>query len=71
MINGYKTVNELAVEWGVNPRTVQTMCADGRISGAVKFGRDWAVPENAERPTDNRVISGEYKDWRKKQRTDI
>ena len=70
MINGYKTVNELAVEWGVNPRTVQTMCADGRINGAVKFGRDWAVPENAERPTDNRVISGEYKDWRKKQRTD-
>ncbi len=71
MINGYKTVNELAEEWGVNPRTIQTMCSDGRLNGAVKFGRDWAVPENAERPTDNRVISGEYKDWRKKQRTDI
>ena len=35
MIEGYKTVNELAEEWGVNPRTIQTMCSDGRIPGAV------------------------------------
>jgi len=67
MIEGYKTVNELAVEWGVNPRTIQTMCSDGRIQGAVKFGRDWAVPANVERPIDKRVVSGEYKDWRKKE----
>lgn len=39
-------------------------------AGAVKFGRDWAVPADAERPTDKRVVSGEYKDWRKKQQTD-
>lgn len=39
-------------------------------AGAVKFGRDWAVPSDAERPTDKRVVSGEYKDWRKKQQTD-
>ena len=65
MIEGYKTVNELAKEWGVNPRTVQTMCADGRISGAVKFGRDWAVPANVERPKDKRVLSGAYRNWRK------
>lgn len=67
MIEGYKTVNELAVEWGVNPRTIQTMCSDGRIQGAVKFGRDWAVPANVERPIDKRIVSGEYKDWRKKE----
>ena len=66
MIEGYKTVKELAGEWGVNPRTIQTMCTDGRIKGAVKFGRDWAVPDDVERPTDRRVISGKYKDWRKK-----
>lgn len=67
MIEGYKTVNELAVEWGVNPRTIQTMCSDGRIQGAVKFGRDWAVPADVERPIDKRIVSGEYKDWRKKE----
>ena len=67
MIEGYKTVNELAVEWGVNPRTIQTMCTDGRIKGAVKFGRDWAVPADVERPTDRRIVSGKYRDWRKKE----
>ena len=70
MIEGYKTVNEIAEKWGVNPRTIQTMCSDGRIQGAVKFGRDWAVPADVERPMDKRVVSGEYKDWRKKQQTD-
>ncbi len=65
MIIGYKTVNELAAEWGVNPRTIQTMCTDGRICGAVKFGRDWAIPEGTERPIDNRVVTGTYKNWRK------
>ena len=67
MIEGYKTVNELAAEWGVNPRTIQTMCTDGRVERAVKFGRDWAVPADTERPTDKRVVSGKYKDWRKKE----
>ena len=67
MIEGYKTVNELAEEWGVNPRTIQTMCSDGRIPGAVKFGRDWAVPADTERPDDKRVVSGKYKDWRKRE----
>lgn len=67
MIEGYKTIKELALEWDVNPRTIQTMCADGRIQGAVKFGRDWAVPANVKRPSDKRVVSGKYKDWRKKE----
>lgn len=70
MIEGYKTVNEIAENWGVHPRTIQIMCSDGRIQGAVKFGRDWAVPADVERPTDRRVVSGEYKDWRKKQQID-
>lgn len=70
MIEGYITVNEAASKWEVNTRTVQIMCADGRIEGAVKFGRDWAIPVNAERPSDNRVTSGEYRNWRNKTKTD-
>lgn len=70
MIEGYITVNEAANKWEVNTRTVQIMCADGRIEGAVKFGRDWAIPVNAKRPSDNRVTSGEYRNWRNKTKTD-
>ena len=43
------------------------MCAEGKIQGAVKFGRDWTIPVNAEKPRDARVKSGEYRNWRKKQ----
>ena len=64
MIDGYTTVKNTAEKWKLKPRTVQIMCASGKIDGAVKFGRDWAIPVNAERPKDNRIISGEYKGYR-------
>lgn len=67
MIEGYTTVAEISDKWGVKPRTVQIMCAEGRIKGATKFGRAWAIPVNADKPTDNRIITGKYKDWRRGQ----
>ena len=38
-----------------------------RIEGAVKFGRDWAIPASAVKPSDERNTTGECRDWRKKQ----
>ena len=67
MLEGYLTVKETAEKWGLNPRTVQTMCGDGRIVGAKKFGNVWAIPIEAKKPADKRVTSGRYKNWRKKQ----
>jgi len=54
VIEGYKTVKDIAEKWNVGPRTVQIMCADGKIPGAVKFGRDWAIPVDIEKPKDGR-----------------
>lgn len=54
MIDGYKTVQEIAEEWHVNERTIQIMCSNGKIKGAKKFGRSWAIPINAQRPVDGR-----------------
>lgn len=65
MLEGYVTVNEISEKWNLSPRTVQIMCAEGKIRGITKFGRSWAVPVDAERPQDGRVTSGKYKDWRK------
>lgn len=65
MINGYTTVQDISKKWGVSPRTVQIMCLEGKIEGVTKFGRSWAIPVNAIKPTDNRVTTGEYKNWRK------
>ena len=65
VIEGYTTVKDISQKWGLKPRTVQIMCSEGRIPGAVKFGRDWAIPKAVSRPGDGRVVTGEYKDYRK------
>ena len=66
MINGYMSIKEVADKWNISPRRVRVLCETGRIDGAAKLGREWAIPGNVERPIDKRVTTGEYKDWRKK-----
>ena len=66
MIKEYLTVKEVADKWGITPKRVQVLCVAGRIEGASRFGREWAIPEKAEKPTDKRVTTGEYRNWRKK-----
>ena len=62
----YLTIKEIAEKWGLTPRRVQKMCSEGRLPGAKKFGRDWAIPKDVERPKDARITTGQYKNWRKK-----
>jgi hypothetical protein len=38
MIEGYSTVNDIARNWNLNPRTVQIMCAEGKIEGRQNLG---------------------------------
>ena len=66
MINEHMPINVIAEKWGISPRRVRVLCANGRIEGGAKLGREWAIPVDAERPTDERVTTGEYKNWRKK-----
>ena len=66
MNNNFMTVKETAEKWGVSVRWVQTLCNDGKIEGTVKFGRAWAIPTDAKKPTDGRITTGEYRNWRKK-----
>ena len=67
MIEGYRTIKETAELWGITPRRLQVLCADGRIEGAAKLGSEWAIPVDAKKPGDARVVSGKYKGWRKKK----
>ena len=61
----YSTTKEIAEKWGLSNRRVQILCAEGKIEGARKFGRDWAVPNNAKKPPDGRETTGMHKNWRK------
>ena len=49
MIN-YLSVTEAAKKWGVSERSVRGYCADGKIQGAVRKGKTWQLPENAQKP---------------------
>ena len=54
MKENYVDVKTVAALWGLTPRQVQYLCALGRIPGAQRFGRSWAIPANAEKPRDGR-----------------
>lgn len=63
-MNGYMTIKEAAEKWSVSVRWVQTLCSRGKIDGAIKFGTQWAIPCDTSKPSDGRVKSGDYKNWR-------
>lgn len=68
-MNGFITAKDAAEKWNMSVRNIQNLCAAGKLDGAMKFGNAWAIPEDAKKPQDGRVISGSYKNWRKKTNT--
>jgi hypothetical protein len=48
---GYVTAEVAAERWNVTVRQVQILCKCGRVDGAEQFGRAWAIPETAVKPT--------------------
>lgn len=53
-------INEAAKIWNISERTVRNMCAEGKVPGAVKESDGWKIPDDAIKPQDGRVKSGEY-----------
>ena len=45
-MRGYLSIKEIARKWGISERWVNQYCTDGRIPGAERFGKSWAIPEN-------------------------
>lgn len=48
------TTKEVAEKWGITPRQIQLLCAQGRIPGAARFGNAWVIPSDAKKPKDGR-----------------
>lgn len=55
-----KTCREMASLWNVSERTMTNFCRNGKIPGAVKEGKIWMIPDEAEKPGDGRISSGRY-----------
>jgi hypothetical protein len=54
----YLKICEVAKLWGLSERGVQSLCAQGKIDGATRFGRSWMIPKNANKPVDGRTRAG-------------
>lgn len=59
-MENYITLTEAAAIIGVSTRRLRTLCQEGRIEGAIKFGRNWAIPKNISKPNDKRIKTGKY-----------
>ena len=53
-MKGYLSIRETSYKWGISERRVNQYVAQGRIPGAERFGRSWAIPDDAVKPTDPR-----------------
>ena len=49
-MKNYLSLREAAEKWGVSDRRINQYCAEGRIPGAQKIGKAWAIPAGAEKP---------------------
>lgn len=55
-----KSCKEMSAVWSISERRVREFCEEGKIPGAVKLGRQWQIPDGAERPADSRIVTGRY-----------
>lgn len=56
----YFSISQMSEKWGISKRRIRTLCTEGRIEGAFKMGAYWSIPEDAEKPKDERIKSGRY-----------
>ncbi len=54
----YIKVSQAAEKWGLSPRRVRILCAENKISGIIKKGKLYMIPENAPKPIDGRTLRG-------------
>lgn len=56
----YLTITQVSEKWGIKQRRIRVLCTENRIEGARKVGSYWLIPEEAEKPKDERIKSGKY-----------
>lgn len=56
----YLTAKQFVEKWGISERRIIKLCQDKRISGAIKEGRIWKIPEDTMKPNDQRSKVASY-----------
>ena len=55
----FMTVKEASAKWGISDRRIRVLCAEGKISGAIKEGKTWKFPVDTVKPIDRTYKSNE------------
>lgn len=50
----YRSVSYFVAKWNIKERRIRILCAEGRIHGAKKVGKNWLIPEDSQKPIDKR-----------------
>lgn len=50
----YIKVTQAAEKWGITPRRVRMLCAEGKIPGIIRKGKLYMIPEDTPKPFDGR-----------------
>ncbi len=53
----YITAKQASEKWGISDRRIRSLCASGKIDGAIREGGAWKIPQTAKKPTDGRIKS--------------
>ena len=57
----YLSIRQTDEKWNLSKRRVQILCAEDRITGAIRIDSTWAIPADAQKPADARIKSGKYR----------
>ena len=47
----YIKVSKAAEKWGISPRRVRLLCAEGKIDGVIRKGKLYMIPEKCNKTT--------------------
>lgn len=63
---GYLTAKQFSEIWNISERRIIKLCKEERISGAIKNGMIWMIPEETLKPSDQRSKIAKYIDTEKR-----
>lgn len=63
---GYLTAKQFSLKWGISERRIIKLCKEQRISGAIKEGMVWQIPEETLKPSDKRSNIYKYTNMQKR-----
>lgn len=60
MYMGYLTSKQFSNKWRITERRIIKLCQENRITGAIKNGMVWLIPEDTMKPSDKRSKIAKY-----------